>query len=272
LRIEKAGTFQALNDVIADLTRWCYIDNATRKRSIRISSAKSSQFCGIELSLREILSRIPGLEQLYRSTFGEEAQTERISFNNVFGEDSLFEIRIDDRELFTDRESLKQIVSRWRSRFAFLKNWRLMSAAHWWGNSVIIFHNNPTEGIDEFSEANLTYERGQFEASTQTDDLFPPEKGLCPAADFSGSNYAISAVGDCYLSEFSFHYLALFLLSSLVRYRPDTWIHAISRSVMPDIPADDQSLSLIGRFLDLNSGSIPATVVAVLNPHLDEYA
>jgi hypothetical protein len=75
-----------------------------------------------------------------------------------------------------------------------------------------------------------------------------------------------------YVSEFSLHYMALFLLSSLVRYRPQTWMHAISRSVVADMPADDQSLSLIERFLDINSSEIPDMVVSVLNPHEDRYA
>jgi hypothetical protein len=42
LRIENAGTFQEFNDVVATLTRLCYIDNATRWRAISLPSAKSS--------------------------------------------------------------------------------------------------------------------------------------------------------------------------------------------------------------------------------------
>ncbi len=58
----------------------------------------------------------------------------------------------------------------------------------------------------------------------------------------------------------------------LVRYRPQTWMHGLSRSVMPDTPADDQAISLIEGFLGLNSGSIPAMVVGILNPPQIDYA
>jgi hypothetical protein len=277
LKIGNYGTFQDFNDVVADLTRVCYIDNTTRNRAFYLPSAKSAKLSGIGLSLREILSRIPGLGDLYQMTFGEAAKTESIMFSQNLRDDNVFEIRIDDPELFSDRESLKRIVNRWRARFPFLATWRLIEAAHAWGNSVIIFHNRRNSGIDEFSESYLGEVDGRFEASAQADDRgeqFSPEAGLSPlAGGFPGSgSYAISPINGHFLSEFSLQYLALFLLSSLVRYRPQTWIHAISRSVMPEVPADDKTLSLIERFLDHNIGAIPEMVVTVLNPSQDKYA
>lgn len=71
LRVEDAGTFQEFNDVVAPLTRLCYVDNATRWRAIPLPTAGSDQLRGEELSLRDILSRIPGLESLYQMTFDE---------------------------------------------------------------------------------------------------------------------------------------------------------------------------------------------------------
>ena len=76
-------------------------------------------------------------------------------------------------------------------------------------------------------------------------------------------------ISEAYLSEFSVHYLGLFLLSSLVRYRPQAWAHAVSRSSFPGEPADDKSLSLIERFLDINQNEIPEMVVKVLNSNED---
>jgi hypothetical protein len=275
LRIEQAGTFQEVNDVVAELTRLCYIDNSTKWRTISLPSAKSDQLHGMELSLREILSRVPHLESLYRMTFGEDAQTDSIGFGTG-RDDQDFYIRIDDPDLFSDRASLKQIVNRWRARFPFLKMWRLDSAEHAWGKSMLHFRNTHKPDIDEFSEAHLHPQNGGFQASARTGDpneRFPPEEGLHPiAGGYPGEGlYPISPVSDYYLSEFSFQYLALFLLSSLMRYRPQTWTHAISRSVSSGEPADDKALSLIERFLDLNGGFIPQVVVTVLNPHEDLY-
>ncbi len=276
LRIEQAGTFQEANDAIAELTRLCYIDNSMRYRAIPLPSASSDELSGIDLSLREILRCVPGLESLYRMTFGEDARTDAVGFENDARNEQNFQIRIDDPQLFEDRESLKQLVNRWRERFPFLKGWRLESAQHAWGNSVIYFRNTRTSNVDEFSEIYLKPQNGAFQAadpSADSTERFPPEEGLRPqAGDYPGWNWhPISPIGTSYISNFSFHYMALFLLSSLMRYRPQTWTHAISRSVSSGEPPDDKSLSLIERFLDLNRSLIPETIVAVLNPYDDPY-
>lgn len=76
----------------------------------------------MEISLREILRRIPGLEGLYRQTFGEEALTELSLETGSMDND--FRIRVDDQDLFAGRDCLKLMVSRWRERFPFLRIWR----------------------------------------------------------------------------------------------------------------------------------------------------
>ena len=88
----------------------------------------------------------------------------------------------------------------------------------------------------------------------------------------TGANSLISPVNGYSVSELSIHYLALFLLSSLVRYRPQTWMHALTRSVMPNAPSDDRAISLIELFLDENSELVPAAIVGILNPPPGDYA
>jgi hypothetical protein len=77
VQVDRAGTFQKFNDVVAPLTRLCYIDNATNNHIVSLPSTDSSKLCGVELSLREILSRVPELGSLYRTTFGDESNTAR---------------------------------------------------------------------------------------------------------------------------------------------------------------------------------------------------
>ncbi len=275
LKIERSGTFQEFNDVIAPLTRLGLSDMVNKSRAIYFPSAKSEALHGIELSLRGILSRIPRLELLYRQTFREEALTDIVSLE-AGSQEADFRIRVDDQELFTGRESLKQIVQRWRERFPFLRTWRLHSAQYAWGNSLIYFRNVNNLNIDEFSEEYLKDEGGTFQEQAlagDANDRFSLEDGFCPiAGGFVGGIYPIAPVGDLYISEFSMQYLALFLLSSLMRYRPQTWTHAISRSAVPGEPADDRALSLIERFLDLNQTEIPGVVVQILNPNEDALA
>lgn len=161
-----------------------------------------------------------------------------------------------------------------RSRLPFFTNWRLNSAVQAWGKSAIYFRNVHPPQIDEFSEEYLALNDGSFSESPlpeNQNEPFPLGQGLDPlAGGFSGQlPYAIAPIQDLYLSEFSVQYLGLFLLSSLVRYRPQTWMHAISRSVIPGEPADDKALSLIERFLDLNAQEVPDMIVKILNPHED---
>jgi hypothetical protein len=275
LRIELSGTFQEFNDVIAPLTRLQLSDMVNKSRAIYFASAHSELLQGIDLSLQEILSRIPRLEFLYRQTFGEQALTDTVNLE-AGSQETDFRIRVDDQEMFANRESLKQIVLRWRERFPFLKKWRLHSAQYAWGNSLIYFRNVSALNVDEFSEEYLKEQNGTFQEHAFAGDVnerFSLEDGFCPVAGgYSGSVYAIAPVRGLHISEFSLQYLALFLLSSLMRYRPQTWTHAISRSVVPGEPADDKSLSLIERFLNLNQTEIPGFVVRILNPNEDEFA
>ncbi len=78
IRINNGGIFQEFNDVAKDLTRLCYYDDATRPHALYFSSASSEQLRDLGLSLREILSRIPGLESLFLNTFGEVSGTEGV--------------------------------------------------------------------------------------------------------------------------------------------------------------------------------------------------
>jgi hypothetical protein len=275
VHIDRGGTFQSFNDVVAPLTRLCYIDNTTKNCTVSLPSAGSSKLDGLEISLRNILSRIPELAPLYRMTFGENPDTEYIIVELSVQSDTEFRIRIDVKDLYTDRESLKNIVTDLRAKFPFLGIWRLSSAQLSWGRSTIYFRNTSNHKIDEFSEPYLFANGDSYEERPVANDEnkpFPVADGLHPlAGGFSSGTNAVSPISGLHLSEFSFHYLALFLLSSLVRYRPQTWAHAISRSTIQDIPPDDKTLSLIEQFLISNTIAIPNMIAMILNPHEDEW-
>jgi hypothetical protein len=277
LRVDGAGTFQEFNDVAAELTRVRYLGPSYKRQTISTPAAKSDQLRGLELSLQDILSRIPELDSLYRMTFGEEALTAMVHFFQDRVEDDLFEMMFSHSQKFSDRESLKQIVGECRGRFPFLKDWRVHKAWHEGDKSVIEFRNTHNTDFDEFDESQLDDQSPEgffgLEVRDEKEVVIPVQRVLRPfGGSYAGQIYAISPVNGLYLSDFSLHYLGLFLLSSLVRYRPQAWAHAISRSVMAELPADDQALSLVEKFLDINSNSVPSMVVSVLNPHEDEYA
>jgi hypothetical protein len=267
LKIGGDGTFQEFNDVVAKLTRVCYMDfRVNEGRTVYLPAAESSQLNGISLSLREILTRVPTLDALYKMTFGTDALTANMILEAQGISSDCFQLQVQDHEVFSDLESLKQIVGRWRERFPALRRWRLVLAQYSWGNTTLWFENLPVGDLDEFSKEYAICADGSFH-HTHTDEDQPPmdeaqrfglKEGLSPAAGYlRGGSHLISPIQDVYFSEFSLQYLALFLLSSLVRYRPQIWAHAIARSAFGDTPADDRMLSLIEKFLDLNRSSIP---------------
>lgn len=275
LKIGGSGTFQEFNDVAAKLSRVCYMDFVVHQgRSVYLSTTESDRLDGVSLSLQEILGRIPGLEKIYRMTFGEDALAAIMGLQPLHQSSDCFHIQMQEHAIFNDRESLKQIVERLRKRFPVLKRWRLTQAQYSWGDTTVCFENLPVENLDEFSEGYAICADGIFQhAPTDTAQRFGIKEGLDSAAGYvSGGTYLISPIQDVQLSEFSLQYLALFLLSSLVRYRPQIWAHAIARSAFADKPADDKMLSLIEKFLETNRDSIPELVVHVLNPSEDFYS
>jgi hypothetical protein len=275
LSVDGKGTFQEFNDAVAPLTRFVYTDTFTQRCTISLPSAKSSEIDGLEMSLRDILRRVPNLDSLYQMTFNEDPYAAPFGIASGFRNEVCFQLQIDDIRLFTDRASLKEIVDGWRARFPFMNMWRLESAQVNWGRTSIQFANIHRLGVDEFSDSFAICDEGTFQANAQPDDdnnRFSLEVGLSPTGGYSvGGSYAITPINLLNISEFSLHYLGLFLLSSLVRYRPQTWTHAISRSAIPNEPVDDQALSLVERFLDLNGTVIPAFVVNALNPKEDRF-
>jgi hypothetical protein len=219
LKIDDSGTFQAFNDAVAPLSRVCYFNGSFSPAAEYIASAPSVDMVGVSLSLKEILSRIPTLSDLFRNTFLEEPNC--IAFTlDTHGDHCT--LRIADRNLFTDRESLRKIVENWRERFPFLKKWRLHEANPAWGKSLIEFENIEPGRRDEFLQGALpAHGENGYIATTPVGERFVFLKGLAPmGGGYCGGSYAIAPFNTIYFSEFSLHYLALYLLSSLVRYRP----------------------------------------------------
>ena len=273
---DHAGTFQAFNDAVAPLNRFTYIDGSTTNwASLPFHTASSSDIGGLRLGIRAIWSRIPGLDELYRATYDEPALTESFDLSQTESRSVWdWELRIDDPTPFSNRSELTAIVASLRKRFPALAKWRLVSASQRWDASLIMFGNIPVPE-NEFAESVLsfcTHENafavtGVMEDAPRTplEDILSP-----PGGSFSrgGRHSLISPVEGVYVSEYALHYLGMYLLSSLVRYRPQAWVHAITRSVTPENPADDKALALIEAFMSSHCGVISSlfTDVVKLTP------
>jgi hypothetical protein len=275
VRLGSAGTFQEFNDVVAELNRLCcYGGDAMEPYVIRLPTAKSHTLLGLQLTLRDLLSRIPDMESLYEMTFEAAPDLKKVGVFHDSINPSAWEVTVQGGPPISDREAAREVVRECRHTVPFLQSWRLKYAARSYGETLLTFMNVEATGIDDLSEEWLPQHDGYFEATEpdRPDARFPVENRFNPlAGGYSGLVYAITPVATAYLSEYSLHYLALFLLSSLVRYRPQVWAHAISRSATAQQPAGDEALSLVERFLELNRFAIPSLTVQVLNPHEDRY-
>ncbi|OGQ05899.1 MAG: hypothetical protein A2W61_06225 [Deltaproteobacteria bacterium RIFCSPLOWO2_01_44_7] len=279
VKINSEGTFQKFNDVVSAFTRICYFGRSNKPTSTYIPSSSSKELLGFELCLKDIFSRIPGLQDLYRSTFSEDANIYSlvIHFRAEFA--NYCEVRIDDSELFTNRTTLRLLVEKLRSRIAFLNNWMIESAEQGWGNSIICFGNIDNSSIDDLDENCFIESSGKFRAKFYPlCNINKPRIDIAQVFPPMGQGYSnrhpvvIAPLNGQYLSEFSLHYLGLYLLSSLVRYRPHVWGRALSRTMLQDIPADDTLLALIEQFMELSRSTIPEMIVKALNPFEDSYS
>lgn len=272
LRCENSGTFQEFNDAIAPLGRIWYFDDSM-PRWFQKPFDNTSLLNGREIPITEILARAPGLSEKFNQTFGSSAKAACIMLNFETPNVGRCELRVDDPELYTDRTSLVAAVRKWRADYPFLDRWRFVGATHAWGNAVLNFDNAAVQDEDDLADANLVQANnngfvgarvvmGAGTAFVPAEEILPPLSGGYVG---SAATYAMQPIGGVKLSEYSLQFLGCFLLSSLVRYRPQIWQNAISRSVTQQSPADDRSLSLIEKFLNDVLSGFPDMVVRVID-------
>jgi hypothetical protein len=274
LKILSIGTFQCFNDVILQFERIHYFNNSMPEWHYN-KTASSVKLSEKVISIKDVLARIPGLEELYEKTFHEAPKTCSIMLD-YSQENNFADLRIDDPDKFTDRESLKAIVKKWRDRYHFLNDWCLYEATHAWGNSIINFGNFVKKDIDdEFSEGFLMEIGGDFKATALIAKKPEHDKNdfrtILPPL-FGGLRRNLQNIVEPfkgeYISEYSLFYLGMFLLSSLVRYRPQIWNHSISRSITIEKSTDDRALALIEDFMNKAIAEYPNMVIETFRTKL----
>jgi hypothetical protein len=269
VRISSSGMFQRFNDVAAQLNRFEYFDQESMTQSFMLPTASSSKLDGCQFTLKDILSRIPRLQEIYLRTLNEPANAETAALINPSHHDATYwELRIEDHELFSDRTGLKELVEKWRNRFPVLERLRVVDAFRAWDKASILFANVAVPA-GELDDGYLTQQGTRFIATDYPEqNLGIPRLPIQTLIGPDGGSFAVphSLVrphGGIYPSIYSLHYLGIFLLSSLVRYRPQTWVHAISRSATAEKPADDQALTLLEEFMKIHSFEVPALIARV---------
>lgn len=262
------GTFHYFNDVVATTNKLHFIESGANPRSAEMPCARSHSLENLTVNLRCLLSRIPGLENLYEDTFQERANC--CQFFLASQREGTWNLTVNDSEIPNSRGELRAIVNGWRERYPFLRQWRLAHVAFTWGKVNLQFANSQPDGDDMddryFIADNIAY-------SAHPDDLartrfidFLAQMSPCSGGLNNGDPYMVGSINDHFLSEYSLQYIALFILSSLVRYRPQTWMHSLSRSAMGERRADDAPLALIEKLMSVNLYSMPILVDSIVNP------
>jgi hypothetical protein len=273
------GTFVEFNDVASQLNRVCYHDAQTHPASVRVPTSKSAELLGLEINIKDVLARMPAMAELYAATFSEPAKCAPLDQLHYDTRGNYWTTRVFGQSRVLSRGDLRTIMSMWRERFPYLDRWHVIEAVPAYGEAYITLAALERSTDDLAEPALPEIEPGHFVAVLR--DAPPPEVPRIPLDQiflgvgggyFGSSAYAIAPISGRYISEFSWAYAGLFLLSSLVRYRPDVWSHAVSRSSLSERPADDQALALVHEFLETTSSAIPALVVQALDPREDKYA
>lgn len=277
LKIQSKGTFQDFNNVISQFDRVHYFDKYSMPKWHFIPTSKSNNLCDKTITLKEIMARLLALNDLYKDTFQESPKNVMVDIQHWEEDNGYTELRIDDPEIFSDRHTMIEIVNKWREKFPFINNWCFCQATKAWGNSILIFCNIDKSTINEFDEANLAEEDGCFSVNrnfrrdnslTRIDfrTILPPLFGGLRG----GSGSVAEPYDGEYISEYSLYYLGMFLLSSLVRYRPQVWAHSLSRSVTTEKCADDRALAIIEEFMNSAIVEYPNMVYRVLKTKIEQ--
>ncbi len=267
LTVQGKGTFLEFNNAIAPLSRLYYLDSSMRKSDPN-PFPSGEPLIGQEVSIVEILSRMPLLAQTFTKTFSKPHNCLILTFHKF--NSMTTQLRIDDPFIVRDRTTLIELITRLRADWPFLTKWRLDSVSIAYDNSIVYFTNDAT-GENDLSEEQIvqlmdgkTFQSQTFVRNKVIDPItiLPPMAG---GFDKNAYSWAIKPLGGIFLNEFSLQFLGTYLLGSLVRYRPQIWQHAISKSATANSPADDRSLSLIEQFIDGVLTSFPLLVVNLLD-------
>jgi hypothetical protein len=110
-----------------------------------------------------------------------------------------------------------------------------------------MFYNIGKPELGEFPDATLIEGPNGFVAERRNRDHIAFDTILPPLAGGLTNDHptAIQPLNGPYFSDASLFFCGAFLLSSLVRYRPQVWQHALSHSVQEN---SDRALSLIEAF------------------------
>jgi hypothetical protein len=267
IEVNQRGTFQEFNDCVRTLNVFRPLSMDGSNVHFRFDCAASGDMVGMNLSLKEIFGRLPGLESLYRATFDEREEFDVVS---VVGPDEGFTwtVQIAPPPWGRDIGNLIALLTECRRRMPFLQRWTFHQASYVAGTSVQFLNAPPLE--DELNPEAIRIEQWGFHANPPPFSRYfrDIEVALGHLVGDTVGGYYPQPINGLHFAPQSLQFLALHLLSSLVRYRPATWMHALSRSSSNGRAADDAMLALIEAFMESVQSNMPKFVAGILRSGL----
>lgn len=279
LKAEGDGTFQLFNDE-ARIKKVRLMEYSLWKDYYCFSSPSETINNKI-FTLQEILSRIPGLELSYKDTFGTDPKVVQCSWPGYDQYKECIEFETFNCKPFRTVQEINIIANKIMEKYPFLKKWVLIEANWPMNNHSLKWANIKFDVETWISEENFSNDRirgnvkNGFIAKDMIfdekrivfDEIIPPMEG--GLHQMQRAPYIIEDFEGLDISEASLYYLGMFLLSSLVRYRPDTWIHSLKGRNTDTQPLDDKALAIILSFLDLSFKNFPDMILNFIKepPH-----
>ncbi len=278
LKVTANGTFDAMNDSVRILEKFI-VHKDSEVNYFRQPTAQSQAFSNRTFTLREILARIYDIRDHYLDTYGENAKVVGCSHfsGGTVESHQCFDFEVFPEDTFKSKEDLLWIVRDLRDRFTFLKNWGFEYAGCSGGFTSIRFTNQKYAGEDPVDSSDVmvaVVSVDSYGCATQRnsipvydDDILSKTAPICGGLSTKGAianTHIIEPVDGIFLSELTLLYMGMFLLSSLVRYRPDIWSNVLSRRSVLNKSAGDKTLSLVEHFIEISLSRFPQFVVAVM--------
>lgn len=276
LKVTANGTFDVMNDAVRNLEKFI-VHTGSQVNYVRQPTARPQELHNVAFTLKDILARIDGLQEHYFSTFNESAKVVTCShFTGGPAEEGhqYFRFEVFPKGTFQSKEDLFGAVQDLRNRFIFLINWGFDAASSHGDFMSIQFANTKYAGgnaIDSSDVTAVVVTANSYGCQIQRngtpdfdDDILSKTAPVYGGLSASRDTHLIEPIGGLFLPEFALFYMGMFLLGSLVRYRPDIWSNVLSRRAVSNNPVGDKALSLIEHFIEVGLSKFPQLVVAII--------
>lgn len=254
LTVLGAGSFHEFNDAARVLDVFRHYGPKHDYRKVFVEYAPSSEFAGKSFSFHDLFSRLPEQMALYASTFD---QPSNCLDTHIYADNdgtAALTVKILNQPV-VDLAMVQATVAKLRVDYPLLEHWALYEATGDYGELSLKFLNldrnvaPDTTRIDIGPRDFLNDPISELPAPPIAVDRMPlPIYGSL----FVGGNGVgcIRTLDGINTSLYAIVYMATFMLGSLVRYRPQTWVHALTSKVTRDRASDDHSVALVEAFLD----------------------